>query len=94
MPDGNPDGLKLIEKDGWTGVGLVIPRPLYSAARKRPELQRTGIYLWRWRRSSVYGFSSPSTAAGVVLGRSANGRAEWKTRDGRMLREVYEAKVE
>lgn len=45
MPDGNPDGLKLIEKDGWTGVGLVIPRPLYSEARKRPELQRPGIYL-------------------------------------------------
>jgi len=45
MPDGNPDGLKLIEKSNWTGVGLVIPRPLYSDARKRPELQRTGIYL-------------------------------------------------
>lgn len=28
-----------------------------------------------------YVFQSPSTAAAVVLGRSANGRIEWKTKD-------------
>lgn len=38
-----------------------------------------------------YVFASPSTAAGVVLGRSSNGRIEWKSGDGRTLREIQEA---
>lgn len=37
-----------------------------------------------------YVFASPSTAAGVVLGRSANGRIEWKTKDGKTLKQVQE----
>lgn len=31
-------------------------------------------------------FSSPSTAASIVMGRCANGLAEWKTKDGRILK--------
>jgi hypothetical protein len=37
-----------------------------------------------------YAFASPSTAAGVVLGRSANGRIEWKTKDGKTLKQVQQ----
>ena len=33
-----------------------------------------------------HAFESPSTAAGVVLGRSANGRIEWKDKDGTTLK--------
>jgi hypothetical protein len=40
-----------------------------------------------------YPFASPSTAAGVVLGRSANGRIEWKTKDGRTLKAIQEAEA-
>jgi predicted GIY-YIG superfamily endonuclease len=40
-----------------------------------------------------YIFSSPSTAAGVLFGRSANGRVDWKTEDGRTLKEVQEAEA-
>jgi hypothetical protein len=36
-------------------------------------------------------FNSPSTAAGVVLGRSANGRIEWRAKDGRTLKELQSA---
>ncbi|HOZ22763.1 MAG TPA: GIY-YIG nuclease family protein [bacterium] len=47
IPSGEPDELRIIEKSNWTGQGLVFPRSLYSEARKRPELKRTGIYiLW------------------------------------------------
>lgn len=38
-----------------------------------------------------YVFSSPSTAAGVFLGRSANGRTEWKDENGRTLKQIQEA---
>lgn len=37
-----------------------------------------------------YVFSSPSTAAGVVQGRSSNGRVDWKTKDGKTLKEIQE----
>jgi hypothetical protein len=40
-----------------------------------------------------HSFSSPSTAAAVVLGRSANGRVEWKAVDGRTLKEIQEAEA-
>lgn len=33
-------------------------------------------------------FSSPSTAASIVMGRCANGLAEWKTKDGRVLKSL------
>jgi len=37
-----------------------------------------------------YVFNSPSSAAGVVLGRAANGLTEWKDRDGRTLKQIRE----
>jgi hypothetical protein len=40
-----------------------------------------------------YLFSSPSTAAGVVLGRSANGRTEWKTKEGKTLKAIQDAEA-
>lgn len=36
-------------------------------------------------------FTSPSTAAGVILGRTANGRIEWKNSDGKTLKQLQEA---
>ncbi len=40
-----------------------------------------------------YTFGSPSTAAGVLLGRSVNGRKEWKDAAGRTLKELQDAAV-
>ena len=40
-----------------------------------------------------YAFNSPSTAAGVLLGRSANGRTEWRDANGRTLKEIQEAET-
>lgn len=45
IPDGDPDGLKLVEKSNWSGCGLVIPRTLLADAKARPELGRTGVYV-------------------------------------------------
>ena len=38
-----------------------------------------------------YLFASPSLAAGVMLGRPANGRVEWKTADGRTLKDIQDS---
>jgi hypothetical protein len=40
-----------------------------------------------------YTFDSPSTAAGVLLGRSSNGRVEWKDAEGRTLKELQTSAV-
>ncbi|MHB8119353.1 MAG: DUF4357 domain-containing protein [Methanothrix sp.] len=41
-----------------------------------------------------YLFNSPSTAAGVVQGRSANGRIDWKDNQGRTLKEFQEQRMD
>lgn len=46
-----------------------------------------------YRLTQDYIFNSPSTAAGVLLGRTANGRVEWKGADGRTLKEIQEEAV-
>jgi hypothetical protein len=40
-----------------------------------------------------YAFASPSTAAAVFMGRNANGRLEWKDREGRTLKDLQEASL-
>ncbi len=47
IPNGEPEGLRVIEKSNWTGQGLFFPRSLHSEVRGREELARTGVYiLW------------------------------------------------
>ncbi len=57
----------------------------------RQELIGNGVLVREgdgYRFTQDYVFSSPSTAAAVVLGRSANGRVEWKDAKGRTLKEL------
>ncbi len=44
LPDGDPDGVKVVEKSNWTGCGLVIPRSIFGEAKNRPEVARAGVY--------------------------------------------------
>ena len=62
----------------------------------RQELISNGVLVLQgalFQFTQDYTFSAPSTAAAVVLGRSANGRAEWKAADGRTLKEIQEAEA-
>lgn len=62
----------------------------------RQELIANGVLAMAdglYRFTQDYSFSSPSTAAAVVLGRSANGRIEWKDAQGRTLKELQEAEA-
>ena len=45
VPDGNPDGLRLVEKSNWLGIGVVLKRTGYKQVVGRPEFDRTGIYV-------------------------------------------------
>jgi hypothetical protein len=45
LVDGTSNGLRLVEKSNWTGLGIVCPRSEYGQARQRPEFDRPGVYV-------------------------------------------------
>src|SRR3954466_4789004 len=45
VPDGDPDGLRLVEKSNWTGLGVVFNRTIYRQVRALPEFDKTGVYI-------------------------------------------------
>lgn len=45
VPDGDPEGVRLIDRMNWTGLGLVFPRSKWPDVRLRPEMMRTGVYI-------------------------------------------------
>jgi hypothetical protein len=63
----------------------------------RERLQAEGVLVpagGHLRLTRAHLFDSPSTAAGVILGRSANGRIEWKNPSGHALKEIQEAALQ
>ena len=45
VADGDPDGLRIVDKSNWIGKALVFPRALLPQVKARPELEQTGVYL-------------------------------------------------
>lgn len=86
-----------VVKVGSQAAGQVAPsmaEHLPGMLAKRQELIDSGVLAQHGSDYSFtqnYTFSSPSTAACVVLGRSANGRKEWKDAQGRALKELQES---
>lgn len=45
VPDGDPEGVRIIDRMNWTGRGVVFPRSKWDDMRKRPDLAKTGVYI-------------------------------------------------
>lgn len=45
LADGTPQGLRIVERMGWTGLCLAFARADYQSARLRDEIGRTGVYV-------------------------------------------------
>jgi len=45
VPDGDPEGVRLIDRMNWTGLGIVFPREKWPTTKRRPEFLRTGVYI-------------------------------------------------
>jgi Domain of unknown function (DUF4357) len=42
--DGDPDGLRVIDRTNWNGKALVFPRTLLPTVKQRSEFGQTGVY--------------------------------------------------
>ena len=85
-----------IVREGARAVKTEVPSIPASVAAHRKDLRARGVLAENGNElvlSQDYVFSSPSAAAGVLLGRSANGLLEWKAADGRTLKQVQEAEA-
>ncbi len=45
VADGDPDGLRLVERSNWIGKAVIFPRSLLPMVKKRDEFNQTGVYL-------------------------------------------------
>ena len=45
VADGDPDGLRVVERSNWIGKALIFPRALLPQVKQRDELRQTGVYL-------------------------------------------------
>jgi hypothetical protein len=63
-----------------------VPSMPIAFANKRSQLLAEKT-VENWEFTQDYLFQSPSTAAAIVMGRSANGLIEWKKADGSTLRD-------
>lgn len=45
VPDGDPEGVKIVERLNWTGVGIAFPRSAWPQLSGRQEFKRTGAYV-------------------------------------------------
>ncbi len=87
----SPEGF--VVRAGSTAVKIEVPSIHAYMAELRRTLVKTGVLADAgevFRLAQDYPFNSPSNAAGVLLGRTANGRIEWKDAKGRSLKEIQE----
>jgi hypothetical protein len=45
VADGDPDGLRVVERSNWIGKAVMFPRALLPQVKQREELAQTGVYL-------------------------------------------------
>jgi len=87
----HPEGF--LVRAGAQAVKKEAPSIPSHLSNLRLELLKRGIFEESgdvYILKKDYTFSSPSTAAGVILGRAVNGRTEWKDAEGRTLKEIQE----
>lgn len=78
------DGVGFIVKKGSRIAGDTTNSFQGTYRKKRDQLIKDGI-ISNYIFTKDYQFESPTAAAAVVLGRSANGRTEWTRLDGRTI---------
>ncbi len=45
VPDGDPEGLRIIDRMNWTGLGIVFPREDWAKIKHRQDFSKPGVYI-------------------------------------------------
>ncbi len=56
VPDGDPEGVRIIDRMNWTGLGIVFPREKWPTTRPRREFGRPGVYILTGTRLVTHSF--------------------------------------
>lgn len=65
VPEGNPNGMKIIELAGWSGKCFIVPRQSLKELKDRSEVNQPGLYL-------LFGIDESSSDELVYIGESEN----------------------
>jgi hypothetical protein len=87
---GEPSSDGFVVLKGSKAAGTAVASMTQSFVILRQNLINEGVLVAKgdyYEFPDDYIFSSPSTAASIVLGRNANGLVEWKHKGGRTLKE-------
>lgn len=91
------DAKGLIVSDGFavmkgsTAASSTVPRIADSLVKLRNSLIEKGVMDNNMKFLRDYIFTSPSLAAGVVMGCSANGRIAWKNSEHKSIKDIEES---
>lgn len=89
-------GKGLIVSDGFAVLkGSIAANPISksmgsSLVKLREKLLNNGVLDSNYCFIKDYVFTSPSLAAAIIMGRNANGRTEWKTKEKKTLKQIEE----
>ena len=87
---GEPTSDGFVVLKGTKAASTIVNSMTPSFVKLRQKLIDEGVLVNKieyFEFSDDYIFSSPSTAAVMVMGRNANGLSEWKLKDGKTLKE-------
>lgn len=89
---GEPTADGFVVFKGSKATKKTVPSMTQNFLRLRVEIIENGIFIpdaegTGFELSEDFVFTSPSTAAAMILGRNANGLTEWKLRDGTKLKD-------
>jgi len=94
---GEPTSDGFVVLKGSKVAGSTVPSITSNFKRLRDTLIENGVIKETngiFEIAEDYVFSSPSTAAVIVLGRNANGLTEWKLKDGTSLKDFESKKLQ
>ncbi|RMG28929.1 MAG: GIY-YIG nuclease family protein [Bacteroidetes bacterium] len=92
---GKPTADGFVAYKGSQIADPTVPSMADSFKKLRERLIESGVIEKQhasYKFTEDYIFSSPSTAATIVMGRNANGLTEWKLKDGTALKEYEQEK--
>lgn len=87
---GEPTSDGFVVFKGSKSASTIVNSMTPSFVKFREKLIEEGVLINKteyFEFSEDYIFSSPSTAAVIIMGRNANGLTEWKQKDGKTLKE-------